>query len=121
MNSSKKPCVTGGETPTVLEAFKERPCSFVFSHPHYHPPTPEEIDALIKLCGWSQNETAKLVGVSYNPKKGSSTIRKWRAKQTSDDYREIPYASWRLLLIYAGVVTVEEDLVAAIRSKNERV
>ncbi len=98
--------------PATLAAFKGRQCALPFSHPDYVPPTPVEVDALTKLMGWSQNDTAKLVGVTYNPKKGSSTIRKWRAATTSDDYREIPYSAWRLLLLYAGVVSVEEGVAA---------
>lgn len=97
-------------TPANLDAFRNRPCTLLCSDPDYVPPEPEEVDALIKLSGWSQNDTAKLVGVNYNPKKGSPTVRRWRANKASESYREIPYAAWRLMLFYAGVVTVKEDL-----------
>lgn len=102
----------GAVAPATLTAFKRRPCVLPFSHPDYRPPSPDEVDALIKLMGWSQNDTAKLVGVTYNPKKGSSTIRKWRSATTSSDFREIPYSAWRLLLLYAGVVSVAHGLAA---------
>ena len=115
MSQSQPPYDTGGAVPASLDAFKGRPCVLPFSDPNYIPPTPGEIDQLIKLCEWSQNDTAKLVGITYNPKKGSSTIRKWRAKTTSDDYRAIPYSAWRLLLLYAGVVSVEAGLKAVDR------
>lgn len=87
-----------------LDEFKELPCALVFSDPDYLPPTPGEIDQLIKAAGWSQNGTAKLVGVSFNPAKGSVTVRRWRAEKGSSNHREIPYSAWRLLLINAGVV-----------------
>jgi hypothetical protein len=104
----------GGSLPISLEAFRNRPCALPFSHAAYMPPTPEEVDRLIDLAGWSQNVTAKLVGVAYNPKKGSSTVRKWKAAVEKDDSREIPYSAWRLMLIYAGVVSVSDGLDAAL-------
>ena len=104
--------VDGGVVPGSLEALKNRPCVLPYSHENYRPPTPIEVKALVKLAGWSQNDAAKLVGVSYNPKKGSTTIRKWQAKVDSPEYREISYAAWRHLLACAGVVTIEEDVAA---------
>jgi hypothetical protein len=104
----------GGSLPISLEAFSNRPCALPFGHSAYRPPTPQEVDRLIKLAGWSQSGVARLVGVTYNPKKGSSTIRKWRANIDKDDYREIPYSAWRLMLLYAGVVSIEDGLVAGI-------
>jgi len=101
----------GASAPAALVAFKSRRCALLYAHPDYEPPTPDEVDALIKLAGWSQNDTAKLVGVTYNPKKGSSTIRKWRAPKSSTDCRAIPYSAWRLLLLYAGVVSIDDDLM----------
>jgi len=103
---------TGGALPISLEAFRNRPCALSFGNPAYVPPTPQEVDRLIKLVGWSQSSVAMLVGVTYNPKKGSSTIRKWRASVEKDDYREIPYSAWRLMLLYAGVVSLDDGLAA---------
>jgi hypothetical protein len=60
----------GGSLPISLEAFSNRPCALPFSHPAYVPPSPQEVDRLIKLAGWSQSGVAALVGVSFNPKKG---------------------------------------------------
>jgi len=105
---------TGGALPISLDAFRNRPCALPFGGPSYVPPTPQEVDRLIKLAGWSQSGVARLVGVTYNPKKGSSTIRKWRANTDKDDYREIPYSAWRLMLLYAGVVSIEDGLAAGI-------
>jgi hypothetical protein len=105
----------GGSLPASLKAFSNRPCALPFNHPAYMPPSPQEVDSLIKLAGWSQSKAAALIGVSFNPKKGSSTIRKWRAKPDSDDARAIPYSAWRLMLLYARVVSIDEDLAAIDR------
>ncbi len=113
--SQSRPTYARG-TPATIDAFKSRRCTLPYSAPDYREPTPTEVDALIKLVGWSQNDAAMLIGVTYNPKKGSSTIRKWRTKdQSSKDYRQIPYSAWRLMLLYAGVVTVEDGLIAVDR------
>lgn len=68
----------------------------------YRPPTPLEIRSLIRFMGWEHNDVAKMLGVSYDDKKGSSTVRKWLAND-----REMTYSSWRLLLILSGVVNVD--------------
>jgi len=61
----------------------------------YQAPGPEEVAQLIKLTGWSQNDAAKIVGVTWNAKKGASTIRKWKTDISKGNYRPIPYAVWR--------------------------
>jgi len=112
MSENNGEYLAGSVSPASLTAFKRRGCIKPYSDPDYSPPSPDEVDALIKLMGWSQSVAAKLVGVSYNPKKGSSTIRKWRTSVDKKDYREIPYSTWRLMLLYAGVVTIDEGLEA---------
>jgi hypothetical protein len=111
---------TGGSLPSSLDGFKNRPCALPFGNPAYAPPTPQEVDRLIKLAGWSQTGVARLVGVTFNLKKGSSTIRKWRANVEKDDARQIPYSAWRLMLLYAGVVSVEEGLASGIDNTGEQ-
>lgn len=102
---------TGGALPVSLSVFKNRNCALPFSHSDYRPPTPEEVSRLIELAGWSQNDTAKLTGVSWNPLKGSATVRRWKAPSDKDSSRAIPYSAWRLLLISARVVEIEDDLI----------
>jgi hypothetical protein len=97
--------------PKTIQAFRNRPCTLVGWDPDYRPPTPEELTSLINLAGWSQTQVAKITGVSYS-QKGSTTVRKWRTPRGDSEHREIPYSAWRLLLEYAGVVTVEEGLRA---------
>ncbi len=93
----------------TLEAFKNLTCTLPFWHPSYTPPDPSEIRALTEYSGWSQSVTAQLVGVRYDPKKGSTTIRKWKTDRGKKEHREIPYAAWRLMLLYAGIVELEDD------------
>lgn len=109
--SEQKPIYNlGNGLPSALDGFKNRPCALPFSNENFTQPTPEEVARLIELAGWSQNDTARLTGVSWNPKKGSSTVRRWKAPEGKPDSREIPYSSWRLLLLYSGVVDVNGDL-----------
>ena len=91
------------------------PCLLPYYADGYEPPTPDMVDALIRLAGWSQTETAKIVGVSFNPKKGSTTIRKWRSPVDSKEHRSIPYSAWRLMLLSAGLVSIgqlDDELIA---------
>jgi len=105
---------TGGLLPISINAFKNRPCALPFGNDAYQAPTPHEVNRLITLAGWSQSQAARLVGVTYNPKKGSSTIRKWRTPTDKADSREIPYAAWRLMLLYAGVATVDDGRTVGV-------
>jgi len=89
-----------------LSFIKGSACTLPYSDPEYVPPTPEQVDALIKSMGWSQIDVAQLVGVSFNPVKGSTTVRKWRTAEGQSEHRAIPYAAWRLLLISANLAEV---------------
>lgn len=94
-----------------LEQMKSLPSALPYCHPDYKSPTPQEVDAVIRLAGLSQRKAALLVGVR-NTEKGSPTIRRWKAPKESDQHREIPYAAWRLLLEYSGISTVGDTLDA---------
>lgn len=91
---------------TSVNGFRGLPCSLPYCSDEYCPPTPEEVDSLIKLSGWSQREVALIAGVGHNDK-GSTTVRKWKTKNGAEA-RSIPYAAWRQMLEVAGVVTVDE-------------
>jgi len=98
--------------PMTLNAFAGLPCSLPSTDERYQPPTPEQVGQLINLASWSQNDAAKLVGVSWDTRRGSSTIRKWKSEKGHKEHREIPYSAWRLLLLLAGVVNVPDSLAA---------
>jgi hypothetical protein len=87
----------------ALEDFKGLACTLRIVDDGYQAPTPAQVDALIKAAGWSQNDVAKLVGVSYSDK-GSLTVRRWRTDPKWAEHREIPYSAWRLMLLASGVV-----------------
>lgn len=120
MQNEYMPYAAGDVLPQKLAAFRNRPCALPYSNQGYVAPSPEEISQLIKLAGWSQNDCARLTGVSYNPKKGSPTVRRWKAPVGTSGHRDIPYAAWRLLLLYAGVVGVDEALKELGQFKNLR-
>lgn len=58
---------------------------------------------LFDIAQWTQNEAADILGVSSGMK-GSTSIRRWKSDPESSSFRAIPYATWRLALIEAGVV-----------------
>jgi DNA-binding XRE family transcriptional regulator len=96
--------------PTTIEGFANRPCANSFASGNYQPPTLAELRALRKFMSWSQNDVAKIVGVSFNPDKGSTTVRRWETASDKKDSREIPYAAWRLLLLHAKVVKLDDEI-----------
>ena len=96
--------------PETLEAFRNHPSALPYTAPGFRLPTPQELKQLRNIAGWSQTQIAKLVGAPFQPKKGSTTVRKWQTDANHREHREIPYAAWRLLLLYAGVVTVQDGL-----------
>lgn len=104
-------------TPQTVTAFRNRPCSRSYASGEYEPPTPEEVTALVQLAGWSQRQVAEITGARFDPRKGSTTVRKWRTPKGKPEHREIPYSAWRLLLLHAGVVTFEEEQAAADGSR----
>lgn len=94
------------EIPNSIEGFKKLSSSMRFESGNYEPPTPKQIKALRLMLKMSQNDVAKLVGVTWNAKKGSSSVRKWETEVSSNEHRTIGYSHWRGLLLHAGVVDV---------------
>jgi hypothetical protein len=84
-----------------LKEWYNRACCLLYVDEGFKHPTPDEIRELQRLNGWSQIDMAKLVGVSFNEKSGSTTIRKWCSPLNSKEHRAIPYSAWRLLLSYS--------------------
>tara|TARA_R110001592_G_scaffold363387_1_gene686832 strand:+ start:18470 stop:18835 length:366 start_codon:yes stop_codon:yes gene_type:complete len=101
----------GSQEINSLEAFNNRPCGKHYLDEGYKEPTPEEVKALLTLSGLNKKDWAMLLGVTYNDKRGSTTLRKWTMNKEASDYRQISYSVWRLMLIYSGVVKPEQDVV----------
>lgn len=97
-------------TPAKIRAFKRRPCVRCSWEAGFISPTSQDVADLIHLAGWSQRQVAMLTGVTYDPKKGSATVRRWKAAEDAPQHREIPISAWRLLLLYSGITDPIEDL-----------
>jgi hypothetical protein len=94
-----------GDDRLTLKEMKTWPSARLYTDPRYVQPSPEQLKQLQLFAGWSQTDVASLAGVVFDPDKGSSTVRRWRAPVKNSQHRDISYAAWRLLLIHAGVVT----------------
>lgn len=91
----------------TIEQFKRLPCALPCAHPDYRPPTPDEVDLLTRLAGWSQRELALITGVRQSSK-GSPTVRRWKTPVGDKEHRQIPAATWQYLLEYVGIESVKE-------------
>ncbi len=71
-------------------------------------PTPDEIRLLFEIGGEKLGKP-KLTGSQVGNITGSDarSVRRWTAKEGSKGHKYIPYAAWRLLLIYVGIVKPE--------------
>ncbi|MEZ0197339.1 hypothetical protein AB9U01_25130 [Pseudomonas qingdaonensis] len=73
-----------------------RPGLFERYSEHWQPPSGEEFKELLRLAQLSRSSAARLVGVS------PGKIGKW-----AGGVGDVPYAVWRLLTIYAGLVPAD--------------
>lgn len=118
---------------TVIEFFKNRPCTLHYTNPGYVPPSVEELKAFAALTGLKPIQMAKITGSkfqfhkneNFNPdpdihwsKKGfiknSPYVTRWFRDPGDPLYRQISYSDWRLLLIYAGIVDLDDERNIAI-------
>lgn len=106
--TEQSPTYNAAGAPCAAE-FRRRPCCLPYSDQRFEPPTAQDFRDLVALTGWSQSVLANLVGVGYSEKSGSTTIRKWKTDIGSKEARGIPYAAWRLLLLAADVVLIDQD------------
>jgi hypothetical protein len=98
--------------PVTVEAFRNRPCSLPITNPNYVPPTPEEVRALRAILGFSQSRVGALIGRTYN-KKGCASVRHWEANIESKDYQPMSYSAWKLMLLAAEVIFLDEIIEAS--------
>ena len=91
-----------------LKFFKKQPYAQTFSSGDFLLPTPKEIREIRKFFSLTQVDVAKILGASWDLKRGSATVGKWESKVGTAEHRSMPYSAWRLLLLHVGIVEFEE-------------
>ncbi len=97
----------GSATAVTVEAFRNRPCSLPKTHCNYLPPSPEEVKSLRNLLGFPQARLGDFLGKSYNLK-GCKAVRRWETSSESKEHNPIDYCAWQLMLLAAGVISIDE-------------
>lgn len=92
-----------------LAKFKRQPYAQTFNSGKFLKPTPNEIREVRVFFGLTQVDVAKVLGATWDLRRGSSTIGKWESKVGTAEHRSIPYSAWRLLLIHVGIVESEGE------------
>lgn len=79
-----------------------------FSAPDFVEPTEVDLRAVMKRFGLTGSQVASFTGIKPR------NTRKWTSPKDTKSHVQIPYASWRILLITCGLVEPEtiEDLPA---------
>ena len=103
-------------TPVTVEAFKNRRCSLPKTDPNYLAPTPEEVKSLRSLLGFPQARLGDLVGKTYS-KKGCKAVRRWETATENKESVPIDYCAWQLMLLAAGVISIDERIEASLGYK----
>lgn len=76
---------------------------FVYTDPAFQMPTPEDVRAVIQILDLTADQVAGIVGV-----KDGRAVRRWLAPVTSKTHAQIDYATWRLLVLEAGLVQLQK-------------
>ena len=84
--------------------FPEPLTLLAYSDRAYRAPTPSDVRAVIDRLGLTADQVAALVGM-----KDGRAVRRWLASEDSKTHAQIDYAAWRLLLIEAGLVTLQKS------------
>ncbi len=108
---------SGGCTAVTVAAFKNRPCSLHKSHPNFVLPTNEEVKALRLILGFSQARLGEFLGKTYNLK-GCRAVSRWETDSTKSAHNPMSYSGWQLMLLAAGVITVDERIEASLVYKQ---
>jgi len=93
----------GNNYPYNIDWFKKQEFCLDLTDPNYKQPSTADLVFLIQHMGWNQKDISLIVGAKYTKKSGSSAIRSWTT--TKKHHVQIPYSSWRLLLVTAGIVS----------------
>lgn len=112
--SETKVIYTAGNTVDItFEDFKGLPCVQHRLSPDFVAPTPDEIRFVrINLLGWPQTKLGAFLGYPID-KKGCATVRRWERPIGASNHRNIEYNAWRRMLIAAGVIDDDVDLLTA--------
>lgn len=76
---------------------------YLYTDPAFKAPTPEDVRAVIQTLAMTADQVAGLVGVT-----NGRAVRRWLAPQSSKTHANIDYATWRLLLLEAGLVRLQK-------------
>ena len=75
-----------------------------FTDPGYRPPTAEDVRALKAISGLTGKELCALAGVEDH-----RTWRRWSQDPEQAGARQIPYSTWRLLLLELGLISGKKE------------
>lgn len=70
-----------------------------FGDPAFKVPGAEDVRAVVRILDLTADQVADLVGM-----KDGRAVRRWLTAPTSKTHARIDYATWRLLLLEAGLV-----------------
>lgn len=76
---------------------------YLYTDPAFRAPAPEDVRAIVHILNMTGDQVASLVGV-----RDGRAVRRWMAPATSKTHAQIDYATWRLLLLEAGVVRLKK-------------
>jgi hypothetical protein len=75
----------------------------LYTDPAFQAPTPEDVRAVVQILDLTADQVADLVGV-----KDGRAVRRWLAPAASKTHARIDYATWRLILLEAGLVRLQK-------------
>lgn len=82
----------------------------LYTDPEFRAPSRHDVRAVIQILDMTGDQVAGLVGVT-----DGRAVRRWLAPETSKTHAQIDYATWRLLLLEAGLVRLQNRI-----SKNSK-
>jgi transcriptional regulator with XRE-family HTH domain len=100
--------MTTSKKKMLFDSFSAKNCIKPNNDPTFEYPIFMDIKELIEIAGWSQREVAEICGVTFDEKKGSSTVRKWCSASEKEN-RTIPYTAWRLLLLKSNLISLNDE------------
>lgn len=75
----------------------------LYTDPAFKAPSPDDVGAVVQTLDMTADQVAGLVGV-----KNGRAVRRWLAPESAKTHAKIDYATWRLLLLEAGLVRLQK-------------